>query len=208
MSTASPKFWNRLAEKYASSPVADQDAYEVKLEITQRYLHPEMEVLEIGCGTGTTSLIHAPHVRHILATDISEKMIEIARCKAEAQDVQNVTFQVVPIDDLEIAEGSMNVVMAHSILHLVEDRNAVIAKAYQWLKPGGVFVSSTICMSDAYGFMRPIMPIGRALGFFPMVKFFSEDELGDSVSGAGFDIHHQWKPNKKAAVFILAKKPD
>jgi cyclopropane fatty-acyl-phospholipid synthase-like methyltransferase len=43
-----------------------------------------MELLEFGCGTGGTAIIHAPHVKHIRAIDISPRMIEIAKSRAEA----------------------------------------------------------------------------------------------------------------------------
>ena len=43
-----------------------------------------MEVLEFGCGTGGTAIIHAPYVKHIRAIDISGNMIAIAKGKAEA----------------------------------------------------------------------------------------------------------------------------
>ena len=38
-----------------------------------------MNVLEIGCGTGMTAVIHSPFVNHYHATDISSGMIEIAK---------------------------------------------------------------------------------------------------------------------------------
>jgi SAM-dependent methyltransferase len=79
------RFWDRRAEKYALRPVAGQEAYEKKLEITRSYFPRDSEVLEMGCGTGSTALVHAPYVRHILATDISPAMINIARGKAEAE---------------------------------------------------------------------------------------------------------------------------
>ena len=54
------RFWDRHAKGYAKRPVPDEAAYQRKLKMTQDYLTPDMEVLELGCGTGTTALIHAP----------------------------------------------------------------------------------------------------------------------------------------------------
>ncbi len=81
--TTSSKFWDKIAEKYSKQPIADEASYQKKLEVTRGYLQPEMEVLEFGCGTGSTALIHAPYVKHIRAIDISSKMIAIAKAKAE-----------------------------------------------------------------------------------------------------------------------------
>ena len=72
------KFWDRVAERYSRQPIADEAAYQKKLEVTRQYFKPDMEVLELGCGTGSTAIKHAPFVRHIRAVDISSKMIEIA----------------------------------------------------------------------------------------------------------------------------------
>ena len=75
------RFWDKRAEKYSQRPVGDQATYEKKLEITRSYFRPDSEVLEMGCGTGSTALSHAPLVKHILATDISPGMIDIAKGK-------------------------------------------------------------------------------------------------------------------------------
>ena len=92
MST-SAGFWNLIANWYAKQRVPDEAVYQEKLRITQGHLRAHMEVLEFGCGTGSTAIVHAPHVRHIRAIDGSSKMIEIARAKADAQGIANVSFQ-------------------------------------------------------------------------------------------------------------------
>ena len=54
------RFWDRIADRYAAKPVPDQAVYERKLQITRTLLHPQAEVLELGCGTGSTALALAP----------------------------------------------------------------------------------------------------------------------------------------------------
>jgi ubiquinone/menaquinone biosynthesis C-methylase UbiE len=202
----SAKFWDRIAKRYARKPVANEAAYERKLKVTQDYLKPHMEVLEFGCGTGTTALIHAPFVKHITGIDISRNMIEIARKKAESAGVKNVTFRQSSIDDLEAPDDAYDVVMGHSILHLLENKETVIAKVHRMLKPGGVFVSSTVCLGGQVPVMRAILPVGRFLGLLPMVKFFTAEELEGSLTKAGFRIDYRWQPEKSMALFIVARK--
>ena len=91
------KFWDRMAARYARQPVADEAVYQRKLEMTRSCLRPDMELLEIGCGTGSTAIVHAPHVRHILATDISENMLAIAREKAQARTSRILASSVPPL---------------------------------------------------------------------------------------------------------------
>lgn len=204
------KFWDRHAEGYAKRPVADEAAYQKKLKVTQDYLRPDMEVLEFGCGTGTTALIHAPFVRRIHAIDSSGKMVEIARAKAGAGDIKNVTFERASIEELAVADATYDVVMGHSILHLLEDRKGAIASAYRMLKPGGIFITSTACLGGAMlalrVVLRVILPVGRFFGLLPLVKFFTKEELERDLTEAGFRIDYRWQPGKGKAVFIVAWK--
>ena len=204
----SARFWDRTAEKYSKQPVAHEDDYQRKLEITRGYFTPETEVVEFGCGTGSTALLHAPHVKHILATDFSSKMLEIAQRKAEAQGVDNVTFERTSIEELNVPDQTIDVVLGLSILHLLEDKEAAIAKVHRMLKQGGVFVTSTACIGDMNPIFRPIISIGRLFGLVPLVKVFTGDELLKSLAGAGFSIEHEWRPRKNRGIFIVAKKAD
>ena len=200
------KFWNKLADRYSRRPIADEAAYERKLEITRQYLQPDMDVLEIGCGTGTTAIAHAPYVRHILATDLAKRMTEIGRDKATAAGIDNVTFAASSVAALDVPDASLDVVMAHNVLHLLDDREEAIAEVHQMLKPGGVFVSSTACVGDMMLPLRLIVPVGRFLRLFPLVKVFSVAELKGSFENAGFEIDYEWQPKKNAAVFIVCRK--
>lgn len=200
------RFWDRMADRYVASPIADVPSYEKKLDITRGYLRPDMEVLEVGCGSGATALLHAPHVKHILATDFSARMIEIAKARAAEQGVTNVTFEQADITSLDKPDGSFDMVLALSVLHLMEDRDAAIGTIHRLLKPGGYFISSTACMGDSVGFFKYIGPVGRALGLLPILNVMTRRELVESIEGAGFALAHNWQPGRNKAVFIVAQK--
>ncbi len=201
------RFWDRHADGYAKRPVPDEAAYQEKLRITREYLDPESTVLEFGCGTGSTALVHAPHVATILATDLSPRMIEIAEAKARSAGIGNVTFQCASIEDLSAPEAGFDVVLGLSILHLLRDRDAAIAKVFELLKPGGVFISSTPCIADMVPWFRPIAPIGRWLGLLPFIAIFRVGVLEQALTSAGFVIERRWQPGARKAVFIVARKP-
>lgn len=207
MAMNSAKFWDRIAKRYSKQPIADEAAYQKKLQITQKYLRPEMELLEFGCGTGSTAIIHAPYVKHIRAIDISEKMIDIAIAKAAAEQIENIAFEQSSIEALKLSKHTVDVVLGLSILHLLENKEAVIAEVHKVLKPGGVFISSTICLGDALGWLKFIAPIGRLIGLMPLVKFFTQYELKQCLIDAGFVIDYAWQPGEGKAMFIVAKKP-
>jgi ubiquinone/menaquinone biosynthesis C-methylase UbiE len=203
---ASTRFWDKFAEWYTRKPVADEASYQKKLEVTRSYLGPEAEVLEFGCGSGLTAIWHAPNVRHIRAVDSSSKMVEIARQNAAQANVDNISLEQATIEEVSVPDQSLDAVLGLSILHLLEDKEAAIAKIHRMLKPGGVFVTSTICLGDGMSVIKFIAPVGKRLGLMPLVQCFSSEDLAASLTKAGFEIDYQWQPGKGKAVFIVAMK--
>jgi ubiquinone/menaquinone biosynthesis C-methylase UbiE len=200
------KFWDRIAERYAKQPIADEAAYRKKLDVTREYLRPDMEILEFGCGTGSTAILHAPYAKRIRAIDVSSKMLQIAKQRAEAKDIHNITFERAAIEDIRVPDCTFDAVLGLNILHLVEDRARVIAHVHKMLKPCGVFVTSTPCIGDTMKWLTTIVPVGTFFGLMPSVKVFTTKELERSLVHGGFNIEYQWQPRKGKAVFIVAKK--
>jgi ubiquinone/menaquinone biosynthesis C-methylase UbiE len=204
----SDKFWDKTAERYAKSPVSDEATYQKKLAETQRFFTPNMRILEFGCGTGTTAVHHAPHVQHIDAIDISENMLEIGRGKAREAGVENITFTRGTLTEFSAETASLDAVLGLNVIHLLPDRQAVIAEVVRILKPGGIFVSSTVCLGHSYlRFIKLAAPLGKLLGLMPDVFVLTETELASEVTNAGFVIERQWHHGKKGiAVFMAARK--
>ena len=200
------RFWNWMADRYSRQPIADEAAYQKKLQLTREYLREDMRVLEIGCGTGSTAIVHAPHVQHILATDLSENMLAIARSKALQAGVHNIDFQCVSVDGLSLADDSIDMVLALSILHLLPDWRKVLPKLYRLLAPGGLLVSSTTCIGDMGPLMKVLPPVMRVLPLLPSVASFSEAELSSAMREAGFELEQRWRPAPDKAAFIIARK--
>lgn len=203
----SPKFWDKVAVKYSRQKIADEESYQKKLDKSRSYFRPGMVLLEFGCGTGGTAILHAPHVKHIRAIDISPKMIEIAESRAEKSAVSNIDFEVQTIENLDAPDESFDAILGLSIMHLVQDKEGVLDKVFRLLKPNGVFISSTVCMSEMSRFFRYVIPLMQFFGRAPFVAFFTRDELLQSIRTAGFEIDYDWRPGKSAAAFIVAKKP-
>lgn len=201
------KFWDRIANKYSKQPISDEDAYQHKLNITRDYLRPDMQVLEFGCGTGNTAIRHAPFVSHIHGIDISQKMLAHANDNASAAGVGNVTFEVAGIDSFQRPEQSFDMILAMNILHLLNDKDAVMSRVYKLLKPGGFFISSTTCLGENLKYLKLIAPLAKATGLLPILSFFTPAQLVQSHNDAGFELDQRWQKKRGAAVFIVAKKP-
>ena len=204
----SRKYWDRTAERYARSPVSDEVTYQRKLDETRSYLREDMKILEFGCGTGSTALQHAPHVAHIEAIDISQNMLDIGQRKADEAGVRNITFTRGTLTEFQAAPESLDAVLGLNVMHLLPDRAEVIAEVARILKPGGIFVSSTVCLAGSkLRFIRYVAPLARLIGLMPDLFIFSEAELAEEIRAAGFEIERQWHHAKDGiAVFIIARK--
>ncbi|MDQ2091738.1 class I SAM-dependent methyltransferase [Marimonas arenosa] len=203
-------FWNRIARKYANSPVGDMEAYEATLDRVRSYLHPDSEALEIGCGTGTTALKLAPFTHRIEASDVSAAMVDIAREKATVQRVRNVGFTVAPAE--APPEGRFDVVMSFNLLHLLRDLDSTLAQVAARVKPDGLFISKTICLAGPglpWG-MRALLlglPLMQMIGKAPYVAKLSVTGLESAITRAGFEIIETGDyPDRPSRRFIVARK--
>lgn len=201
----SKEFWDRSAEKYIKSPIKDEATYQQKLKITQEFLRPDWKVLEFGCGSGATAIFHAPYVEHVVATDISDKMIEAAQRKAVESGVKNIVFQQGALDNLKFQNESFDAVLGLNVLHLLEDVDGSIAKVYRLLKNDGVFVSSTSLIAEINLAFRCLISCMQFLGLAPYVSRFTRDQLVSKLLNAGFTIEREWQTSHES-VFIVARK--
>lgn len=201
----SKAFWDKTAPRYAKSKIRNEEAYQKKLAITQQYFRPDWSVLEFGCGTGSTALVHAPHVKRIVAVDISDKMLDIAEQKAGDAGVENISFQRGTLGDLQFEAESFDAILGLNVLHLLEDVDATISRVHGLLKPGGVFVSSTALIDEIRFLWRLLIPVAQLVGLAPYVNRFGRQELLSKLINAGFSIDQEWQP-EKGAVFIVAQK--
>ncbi len=205
------RFWDRIARKYAADPIADMPGYEATLRRVQGLLTADMNVLEIGCGTGSTALRLAPFTRRLLATDVSSEMIAIAREKLAAQPVPQLAFAVADADAPVAGVGGVDAVLAFNLLHLVSDLDQALDSVAQTLRPGGLLIAKTACISE----MNPLIPwlaipVMRAIGKAPRVLCFDAGELEEAMARHGFVIEaveRHGTQGKDIRVFIVARKP-
>lgn len=204
------KVWDRMAEKYSRQPIANQKAYEIKLDLTREYFTPESRVLEFGCGTGSTAILHAPYVAHIDAIDVSSEMIRIARDKLGPEGIENVSFQVADMDSYKAEPESYDAALGLNILHLLDDRMSAMREVYKALKPGGYFISSTACIREKWFLclLEPLFPIMHAIGQWPRVFRFNAKRLQQDIESVGFKTVHYWQPGNGPILFIVGQKPE
>ena len=205
------RFWNRVARKYAADPIADMAGYEASLERTRGLLSTAHDVLEIGCGTGTTALRLAASTGRLLATDISAEMIAIAKEKLASQPTPQLSFALADADVPMFETATYDSVLAFNVLHLMSNLDQTLAMAAKALRPGGLFISKTACIAE----MNPLiphlaLPLMRAIGKAPHVQCLNEAQLRAALTRQGFQIvsvERHGTQKKDFRVFIVASKP-
>lgn len=212
MSTASDaRFWDRISRKYARDTIADQAGYERTLERTRALLKPDDQVLELGCGTGSTALRLAGGVHSYLATDLSAGMIAIAREKQSASGIPALAFQIATAEASILDAGRYDAVLGFNYLHMVRDVPGTLGRIHTLLAPGGLFISKTPCLGDMNPLLSAVLlPAMRAIGKAPYVSVFRQAELCRLVSSAGFDIlateNHATKGNDRRPCIVARKQ--
>lgn len=205
--TTTAHFWDKNADRYAAKPVKDLDAYAKTLERCRAYLQPSHKVLELGCGTGTTALKLAPLVVSYVGSDISGRMIEIAQAKLSGQTGQSPRFLQADLPDSLAAVEPPDVIMAFSLLHLLDDPVAAIAKIHKTLPASGLLITKTVCLGEGFALWRLILPLMRVLGIAPKVTVMTIEALERAITDAGFRILEACDlPASPPNRFIVARK--
>jgi len=185
-------------------------AYEATLRRVRALLSVDHEVLEIGCGTGSTALRLARGTQRMAATDLSTDMIAIARQKLADLPVPQLSFAVADADEAVFGQAAYDAVLAFNLLHLVADLDRAIAAAVHCLKPGGLFISKTPCISEMNPLVsRVALPLMHAIGKAPHVLCFDEERLQAAIAQQGLDIlsvERHGTRGKDIRVFIVARK--
>ena len=208
--TTPNRFWDEIAEDYATRPIGDVAAFDRKKAITRQHLSPESNVLEIGCGTGSLALELSRDAAYIHAMDISAEMIRIAEDMRADRGIENVTFHVGALGlESGFAAGHFDAAWAYSILHLVDDRRQTLATLFELLAPGGVLISSNVCLGGGWIPWGPIITLARWMGKAPRVYCYDRETIAREMREVGFvDVVEKDVGAKKLVAFMLARKPE
>lgn len=200
------RFWDKIAPKYAKDPIDDMAAYTETLNRMHAVLRPEHRVIELGCGTGSTALELAGGVDQYTGTDVSGGMIEIARGKLGPGAPENLRFEVAPAGGFP--DQPVDVVLALNLLHLVRDLEAVIAKVFDALPKGGLFISKTGLIGAGAWYLPLAIAGMRLVGKAPYVRALDEAGFKRLITDAGFEIEDALlQPGLAPRLYLVARKP-
>jgi ubiquinone/menaquinone biosynthesis C-methylase UbiE len=143
-----------------------------------------LELLDIGCGTGKSRQIYIGHVRRYLGIDLSSASIELARSHFPQDH-----WEVADACELPFDEGRFDVVAFSSVLHHIPNYPAALRQAFRVLKPGGsVFAFDPNLLHPAMALLRhPRSPLYSSKGVSPNECPLLPGELRKAFHAAEFE---------------------
>ena len=133
------KYWSKFACTYA-----DDQNYVVGKTILQLIIkrlseeHDLGDVIEFGCGTGYFTKAIAKNAKHVIATDLSDEMLEMARIQLEG--FQNISIQRANCETTSFPSERFDTVFMANLIHVLINPIKVFQESHQILRNGGLLL--------------------------------------------------------------------
>jgi SAM-dependent methyltransferase len=170
-------------------------------------------VLDVGCGAGVDLCVAAlltGDEGKVMGLDLTPAMVEIARANAREAGLTNIEVYEGSIEQLPMADGSINIVISNGAINLATSKAKVFQEVYRVLTVGGQLYFSDMvkdenylgdsCCSDGSwadcvaGTLETgeIIQLLQAAGFsHPRLVAYNHYKTSDSTIGATFCAHKQ-----------------
>jgi len=174
-------------------------------------LHPGEVVLDLGSGAGADVLISARRVGpsgRAIGLDMTEEMLELARANAAEAGVRNVEFVKGHLEDMPLADGTIDVVISNCVINLSGDKPQAIREAARVLRSGGRFAVSDV-IADPGMDDKTRADVAAWTGC--IAGALTEAEFREALAAAGLEdveIRETHRVHEHAAAAIIrARKP-
>ena len=139
-------YFEQIAERWdnvRSLHVADGEVEAALLEAADAHVgagHRIGRLLDIGTGTGRVLELFADRIDQGLGIDLSSNMLKVARAQLSARGLHHCSVRQANIYALDVPAGSVDLAIAHHVLHFLDDPAAAVAEAALTLRPGGQLI--------------------------------------------------------------------
>jgi ubiquinone/menaquinone biosynthesis C-methylase UbiE len=157
--------------------------------VEQLDLRPHFEVLDVAAGTGHLSRAIAPHVRRVVALDLTPEMLAHGQHEAEQQGLTNVVFEQGEAEHLGYANEAFDFVVTRFSLHHFADARGPVQEMARVCRRGGrVAVIDLVSpddpvVADTYNHLERLRDPSH-------VRALTADELQRFVRATGLSIVH------------------
>jgi ubiquinone/menaquinone biosynthesis C-methylase UbiE len=151
--------WNRVAPGWEKwDRTLDENLAFVNYRLVgDARLRPGQRVLDLGSGTGYPAVLAAQAVGatgEVQGLDLAEQMLEVARRKARALGLANVTFRPADVTTLPFEPASFDAVITRFCLMFLPDVPTAVAEIGRVLKPGGYVAAAVWSTPDRNAYLR------------------------------------------------------
>ena len=202
-------YWSRFADTYDQ-----QQAYVAGKSFLEE-INAELKLLfdlgngvELGCGTGKFSEAIAQNADSLVATDLSDALLEKARQRFS--DHHQIKLQIQNCMATSFRAGQFDTVFMANLLHVIESPRQVIQESHRILKPDGKLIIVTY---TSYGMkildkIKLVARFLRSWGKPPRhTHNFSPQDLSSLIQNAGFTVTtSKLLMNKTRSLYVIAKK--
>ena len=158
-------FWDRTARYYDLAEKLNGRVYREMCGLTAQLTPRGANVLECAGGTGELSFAVSSKAASVLCTDNSEKMLNVARNKAEKKGIDNIGFERRNIFHLDDADETYDTVIAGNVLHLLDKPEVAVREMYRVTKPGGRILLPTFMTRNHSKLSDALLTAYKALGY-------------------------------------------
>ncbi|WP_420326063.1 methyltransferase domain-containing protein [Mameliella sp.] len=185
--------------------IADPAMQEICADYLGRLPGPGAEVVEIGCGSGSSTEMILRHLRpgRLVGIDPAEGLLARARTRFAARD--GVRFATGDAVRTGLPEEAADVVVAHTVYSHLADPAAALAEAWRLLRPGGVlavfdgdYATNTVALFDGDPLQAAMVSTQRNLIHAPYIM----RHLPRMMREAGFEA-----PASRAYGFVQTERP-
>ena len=139
--------FKRQAETLSVAPVFTDSSV---LEQIHAAIKPTMEVslLDLGCGPGIVTAAMAPHVREVVAYDLTPEMLDQAKKRCQEAGLKNVQFEVGSAEHLPFEKETFDCVVTRLTIHHFLDPRRVMNEVVRVIREGGRVVIADVVSSE------------------------------------------------------------